>query len=87
MTFNTQTSSKPRLKNDTLGDESIKELSTAYVTMNIQPFESFCIELIQKGGGKQETKDKIIAAVKAAPKQGKLKKTMDFILAGMGLGV
>lgn len=85
--FSTQTSSKPRLKNDTLGDESIKELSNAYITMNVQPFEDFCIDLIQKGGGKQDTKDKIINAVKVAPKQGKLKKTMDFILAGMGLGV
>lgn len=87
MTFSTQSSSKPRLKNDTLGDDAIKELSNAFITMNIEPFEKLCIKMIQMGGGKQEKKDKIIKAVKASTKYGKLKKTMDFILAGMGLGV
>lgn len=84
----TQSSSRPRLKNDTLGDRALTSLYDGYVQMEDYKFEHFCCEIIQAGGGSQETKDKIIKEIRSATaKSTKLKKAQDFILAGMGLGV
>ena len=86
--FNTQSSSKPRLKNDTLGNDSITRLYDAYVSMSDEMFEALCIATVQQGGGKQPMKDSIISAIQnTRSKSVKLKKAQDFILAGMGLGV
>jgi len=85
----TQSSSKPRLKNDTLGDEALKELYSAYNTMRLVEFRQYCENVVQSGGGKQPMKDSIISAINQpnASQSFVLKKTQDFILAGMGLGV
>ena len=86
--FNTQSSSKPRLKNDTLGNDSLARLYDAFVTMDDMTFEALCISTVQQGGGKQPMKDSIISAIQnTKSKSVKLKKAQDFILAGMGLGV
>lgn len=88
MTFTTQTSSKPRLKFDTLGEDTLKHLYSAYESMTIHDFQHLCVEVVQAGGGSQPTKDKIITAIQATKnKSTQLKKAQDFILAGMGLGV
>lgn len=88
MTFPTQSSSKFRLKNDTLGDGALTSLYEGFRTLDIESFEHLCIEVVQAGGGNQPTKDKLISAIKSATKkETKLKKAQDFILAGMGLGV
>jgi len=88
MTFNTQTSSKPRLKNDTLGEDTLKQLYVAYDYMMVCDFEKFCVNIVQSGGGNQHTKTKIIEAIRSTRNKSTiLKKTQDFILAGMGLGV
>lgn len=88
MTFATQTSSKPRLKNDTLGEDTLKALYTAYSSMSSEQFQSYCVEVVQAGGGHQPTKDKIIQSIQTTKnKDTQLKKAQDFILAGMGLGV
>lgn len=85
----TQSSSKPRLKNDTLGDNALKELYEAYNTMKFDQFRKYCEQVVQSGGGKQPMKDSIIASMHQpnASQSTVLKKTQDFILAGMGLGV
>ena len=86
--FNTQASSMPRLKNDTLGEDTLKHLYDAYVTMDDIQFEALCVSVVQAGGGKQPMKDSIIQAIYATKsKATKLKKAQDFILAGLGLGV
>ena len=86
--FNTQTSSKPRLKNDTLGEDTLKQLYDAYTTMDDLMFEALCVSVVQAGGGKQPMKDSIINAIYSTKSKGtKLKKAQDFILAGLGLGV
>ena len=41
--FNTQASSKPRLKNDTLGSDSLTRLYDAYVSMGDDMFEDLMI--------------------------------------------
>lgn len=84
----TQTSSKPRLKNDMLGNRALTELYDGYVQMDDFKFEHLCCEVVQSGGGSQQTKDKIISDIRnTLSKSTKLKKAQDFILAGMGLGV
>ena len=86
--FNTQSSSKVRLKNDTLGDGALTGLYDAFVKMPDDQFEALCVSVVQAGGGKQPRKDEIISAIyETSSKSAKLKKAQDFILAGMGLGV
>lgn len=86
--FKTQSSSKPRLKNDTLGDQALRDLYDSFASCSAQAFQQKCIELVEAGGGKQDRKNEIINAIVAArSKTVQLKKTQDFILAGMGLGV
>lgn len=85
----TQASSAPRLKNDTLGDDALKQLYTAFEKMNIEEFRTLAESMVQSGGGKQPTKDAIIADFHKpnATKATILTKAQNFILAGMGLGV
>jgi len=86
--FATQSSSKPRLKNDTLGNDTLKQLYSDFETMSESEFQKRCIEIVQAGGGHQPRKDEIIKAINnAKTKAARLKKAQDFILAGMGLGV
>lgn len=88
MQFATQTSSKPRLKNDTLGDQSIVKLNVAYEGMDLDNFKVFAENMVMMGGGKQPRKVEICNAIHAAKSKSVVyKKACDFVLAGMGLGV
>lgn len=85
----TQTSSKPRLKNDTLGNDALTELYKAYEFMDLNNFRVFAEGVVMAGGGKQPRKLEIIASMYSptATKSQVLTKAQNFILAGMGLGV
>jgi len=85
----TQYSSKPRLKNDTLGDEALVSLYDAYNMMNLEDFRIFAEGVVMAGGGKQPRKLEIIQSMykPGITKPAILKKAQDFVLAGMGLGV
>lgn len=86
--FETQKSSKPRLKNDTLGNNTLSMLYEQYDKVGLNEFRGICQDVIQQGGGKQKRKDEIVAAIHATDNKAVvLKKTQDFIMAGMGLGV
>lgn len=87
--LHTQTSSKPRLQNDTLGGaEALKQLYAYHSELDFDQFKVICADMVQKGGGKQGRKDEIIQAIRfSTSKDQALKKAQDFILAGMGLGV
>ena len=89
MQLKTQTSSKPRLQNDTLGNDALKELYKAYSMMNRDDFRIFAEGVVMAGGGKQPMKLAIIAQMNKpnASKEFILTKVQNFILAGMGLGV
>lgn len=89
MQLKTQTSSKPRLQNDTLGNDALKELYNAYGMMNRDDFRIFAEGVVMAGGGKQPMKLAIIAQMNKpnASKEFILTKVQNFILAGMGLGV
>lgn len=85
----TQYSSKPRLKNDTLGDEALVSLFDAYELMSMENFRTFAEGVVMAGGGKQTRKLEIVQSMykPGISKAAVLKKAQDFILAGMGLGV
>ena len=85
----TQSSSKPRLQNDTLGDQALKDLYKVYDEQNFEQFRLYAECVVRSGGGKQPMKDAIIAEFYKpnASKTSVLTKTQNFILAGMGLGV
>ena len=87
--FSTQSSSKPRLQNDTLGEESLQRLYGYFDSqIDLNHFKQICEEMVQAGGGKQPRKDEIIRAIRSTTSRSvALKKAQDFILAGMGLGV
>jgi hypothetical protein len=85
----TQTSSNPRLQNDTLGDDALKELYNAYSAMSKENFKIFAEGVVMAGGGKQPMKLAIIDQMNRpnVSKEFILTKAQNFILAGMGLGV
>ena len=84
----TQLSSKPRLKNDTIGNEGLKALYDAYGNMHTDQFRQYCIEVVQSGGGKQPLKDEFIKQLNMMnSKDRMLQKVNNFAFAGMGLGV
>jgi len=88
MQLKTQTSSKPRLKKDTLGDEALLRLYESYAKLDLANFKVFCEDIVQSGGGGQPTKDQIILSIKyAKSKDAVLTSTNNFIMAGMGCGV
>jgi predicted HAD superfamily phosphohydrolase len=87
--FSTQSSSKPRLKNDTLGNDSLTRLYAMFESsISLGEFKQICEDVVQAGGGKQARKDEIISSIKRTDSRSvALKKAQDFIMAGMGLGV
>ena len=86
--MHTQSSSKPRLKNDTLGEDGLKDLYAKFETLNAEDFRNYCIEIVKSGGGNEPTKAAIIKELVATGAKAKmLTKANNFILAGMGLGV
>jgi hypothetical protein len=83
----TQSSSKPRLANDTLGNDALQALYKAYETMPLEDFHIFAEGVVMAGGGKQPMKLAICESMVGATKEKILTKAQNFILAGMGLGV
>lgn len=86
--FETQNSSKARLKKDTIGESGLTKLYEAYGQLDTEQFRQYCIDLVQSGGGNQPTKDSIISEIQATQSKDRmLKKANDFAFAGMGLGI
>jgi hypothetical protein len=86
--YDTQSSSKSRLKNDTIGEDGLRSLYQAYSDMGMEQFRQYCIALVESGGGNKPTKDAIINSIETAMNKDRmLKKANDFCFAGMGLGV
>lgn len=84
----TQSSSKARLKNDTIGNDGLKELYDAYGKLDVDRFRMYCIGMVQSGGGKQPLKDEFIKQLNMmSSKDRMLQKVNNFAFAGMGLGV
>lgn len=86
--YRTQTTSRPRLKNEQFDESTLNELYMNHDRMGDREFKDYCIDIIQSGGGKKPKKDEICGAIEDAQSKSRvLKLTNDFIFAGMGLGV
>ena len=86
----TQTNSKPRVKQDTLGNEGLKFLYGQFESkeVTLQDFRITCLQLIEQSAGKRSTKDKFIQLINTAKsKQDMVVKVNNYMLAGQGLGV
>ena len=77
--FSTQSSSKARLKNDTLGNDALSRLYGCYESsLPFGQFKQVCEDMVQMGGGKQARKDEIISAIRqTASSEVALKKVQD----------
>ena len=84
----TQTSSKPRVKNDQLGDDGLKVLFEAFKTHPIEEFRNLCRDMIEASSGKRATKDKFHKLIETSrSKNDMLTKVSNYLMAGQGLGV
>ncbi len=86
----TQASSKPRIKQDNLGNEGLKFLYGQFESkeVTLQDFRTTCLQLIEQSTGKRTTKDKFIQLINTAKsKQDMVVKVNNYMLAGQGLGV
>lgn len=84
----TQSSSKPRVKNDMIGNNGIKALYRSYEIMHKEEFRTFCKRVIEDSTGKRATKDSLIVALDRAPSKDRMVQSVtNYFLAGQGLGV
>jgi len=88
MELKTQQSSKPRVKNDGMGEAEVVALFAKYAIEAPNTFRQSCIELIEASNGKRSKKDTFIYELNATTnKSFMLKKVTNYFLAGQGLGV
>jgi hypothetical protein len=87
--LNTQSSSKPRLKNNTYQDSDIQKLFQLMdAPTSLETFKQLCEDFVQAGGGKQSRKDDLINAIRASRSKAEAcTKATNFMLAGEGKGV
>lgn len=84
----TQTNSRARVKNDTVGEDGMKFLFSQYQTATLEGFRIICKNLIEESSGKRTTKDKFINELeRATSKDYMVKKVTNYLMAGQGLGV
>lgn len=88
MKTQTQTTSRQRVKHDSIGSDGMQDLFRNYETNTKEEFRSYCKGTIERSTGKRETKDKFHVELDKAPtKEVMLKKVTNYLLAGQGLGV
>jgi hypothetical protein len=84
----TQTSSKARVKEDSIGEDRMKNINSKFVTTSIDEFRKLCIEAIEASSGKPATKLRFTDEMKRAPNKAKmLFSVTNYFLAGEGKGV
>lgn len=84
----TQTNSRKRVKNDTIGSNGLELLFARYQDSTVELFRANCIEMINASTGSNETKSKFVTLLEGANSKDKLlTTTTNYILAGQGFGV
>ena len=84
----TQTNSRPRVKQDGIGEDTMKNLYAAYSTLDNNDFRILCLEAIEKSYAKKATKEKFNTLItKCNNKATMLTSVTNFFLAGEGKGV
>jgi hypothetical protein len=84
----TQTSSRPRVKNDGIGEDTMRTLYSHYDTIGVDDFRSMCKSAIDASAGKADTKRTFHEMLDStSSKKVMLIKMTNYFLAGEGKGV
>jgi hypothetical protein len=84
----TQSSSKPRVKKDTIGEEAMTGLFKALDTADLEEFKSMCYDIIKSSSASSTTKTKFNDIINQSESKKMLVFTMtNYFLAGEGKGV
>lgn len=84
----TQTSSKPRVKEDCIGEDVMRSLFEQFELTGIDDFRILCKSAIQISNGKDSTKQSFYDALESTKSKNiMLKKVTNYFLAGEGKGV
>jgi hypothetical protein len=84
----TQSNSRARVRQDTVGEDGIKFLFSQYQAATLENFRVTCKSLIEESSGKRTTKDKFIYELdRATSKDVMVTKVTNYLMAGQGLGV
>ena len=84
----TQSNSRPRVKQDGIGEDTMTALYAAYSTLDNNSFRVLCLEAIEKSFAKKATKEKFNDLItKCNNKATMLTSVTNFFLAGEGKGV
>ena len=83
-----QASSKARVKEDSIGEDRMKNINSKFVTSSMEEFRLLCIEAIEASSGKPATKLRFTDEMKRASSKAKmLFSVTNYFLAGEGKGV
>jgi len=84
----TQTNSRPRVKEDGIGEQSMAELFVLFPAASLEMFREKCIDLIEKSNGKDSTKLRFKDELnRTQSKTTMMQKVTNYFLAGEGKGV
>lgn len=84
----TQSSSKARVRKDTVGENRMKVLFEMYKECDLQSFREACKQTIDMSTGSKVTKERFHRELQKAVSKDKLLTTVtNYLLAGQGLGV
>jgi len=84
----TQTNSRTRVKEDTIGEERMKTLNQVFTSASMDDFRQMCIEAIEASSGKPGTKLRFTDEMRRATSKAKMLFTVtNYFLAGEGKGV
>ena len=84
----TQTNSRPRVKEDGIGDGAMSQLFILFPVASVEMFREQCISLIEQSNGKDSTKLRFKDELNRTPsKTIMMQKVTNYFLAGEGKGV
>jgi len=84
----TQATSKPRVKSDGIGEDTMKTLYEVFNTANTDDYKLMCLEVIGCSNAKPATKQRFNDLItQSNSKATMLTRVTNFFLAGEGKGV
>jgi len=84
----TQTNSRPRVKEDGIGQQAMTQLFALFPVATIELFRDQCIGLIEQSNGKESTKLRFKDELnRLQSKTVMMQKVTNYFLAGEGKGV
>jgi len=84
----TQTNSRARIKEDTIGEDRMKTLNQVFISASMDDFRKMCIEAIEASSGKPSTKLRFTDEMQRSTSKAKmLFSVTNYFLAGEGKGV